>query len=113
MQGRARITEIVLLALGLILGCCWLPRGINGLMSLLRVVGPTIRLPSVIAQFMPIWYDPLGWYASRIVPRFGGRLGAFLLAVPNCLCGIVAIAIIAAVIFLFVRARSASGREAA
>jgi hypothetical protein len=113
MQGRTRATEIGLLVLGLILGCCWLPRGISGLIHLIRVVTPAIRLPDMIGQFLYLWGDPLGWYTTRILPRVSGRLSAFLLAAPNCVCGIVAIAIIAAVIFLFVRARSASGPEAA
>lgn len=113
MQERTRAAEIALLVLGLILGCCWLPKGINGLIHLIRVVTPAIRLPDILVQSLSIWYDPLVWYAGRIPPRVSGRVGAFLIAVPNCLCGLVAIAIIGVVIFLFVRAMRAGGAEAA
>ena len=113
MQKRG-ITEIALLILGLILGCCWLPRGISGLLTLTRVVSPGLWLPNKLWQLAQIWADPLTWYGQQVFqrfPRLGPRVLAFLTAVPNCLCGIVAILVIALAVFLFIRAAGVERKE--
>jgi len=110
MQTRTRVTEIALLVLGLILGCCWLPRGLSGLLWLMRAISPALRLPLTVDQILRFWADPLAWYGQwwMLHPgRLGPRASLALVAAPNCLCGLVAIAIIALVVFLFIRTRGA------
>lgn len=111
---KSKVTEIALLILGLILGCCWLPRGIMGLLTLTRVVSPGLWLPGKLWQLLQIWADPLTWYGQQVFqrfPRLGPRVLAFLTAVPNCLCGIVAILVIALAVFLFIKAAGVDRKE--
>lgn len=107
MKGRASPANILLLALASILACCWLPRGISGLLSLARLVSFGLRPPEILAQLLQLWSDPLGWYAVQLFQRLHGlspRVLVFLSAAPNCLCGLVAVAIILATIALVARA---------
>ena len=109
MHKKASVTEIALLVLGLILGCSWFPRGILGVIGMIRVVF-RLPVPQTIIQFLDLWSYPVRWYSQQVF-LFDHPVGTFLLALPNCLCGIVAIAIIGLVIFLFVRARQAGAGE--
>jgi hypothetical protein len=110
MQRRTRVGGIALLVLGLILGCCWLPRGLTGLVWMVRAVSPAVRLPLIVDQILRFWADPLAWYGQWWITNpgwLGPRVSLILVAVPNCLCGAVAIGIIAMVIFLFLPTRGA------
>ena len=111
MQVRTKVTEIALLVLGLILGCCWLPKGIHGLVAMIRVV-TRLPLPTPLAELLDLWSDPFPWYYRQVFQRFDFPVVSFLQAVPNCLCGIVGAAIVALVIVLFVRARATGRTEA-
>jgi hypothetical protein len=98
---KNKATKIALLVPGLVPGCCWLPRGIQGLIQFTRVVTP-IPPPDMFRQFLHLRSDPLSWYDQRafqMLPRLSSRVTFFLTAAPNYLCGIVAIVIIGLVIF--------------
>ena len=102
-----RLTRIVILAPGLLLGCCWIPRGISGLLTLSHLVNPYFRLPEGVGQLLQLWSDPLGWYARQLfrhVRQTDPRALACFSALPNCLCGLVAVAMIVLVIVLAARA---------
>jgi hypothetical protein len=112
LKGRATPTNVLLLALGSTLACCWFPRGISGLLSLARMVSLGLRPPEILAQLLQLWSDPLEWYALQLLQRFHGlspRVLVFLSAVPNCLCGLVAVAIILVTIALVARASDSQG----
>jgi hypothetical protein len=106
-----RFTNILILAPGLLLGCCWIPKGISGLLTLIHLVNPHFRLPEGVGQLLQLWSDPLGWYAHQLfrhVRQIDPRALACLSALPNCLCGLVAVALILLVIVLAARA---AGRQ--
>jgi hypothetical protein len=102
-----RLTNTVILVLGLLLGCCWLPRGISGLLTLSRIVSPGLRMPESFGQLLHLWSDPLDSYAQQLfrhLRQIDPRALACLSALPNCLCGLVAVAVIMLVIVLAARA---------
>ena len=102
-----RFTNIVILAPGLLLGCCWIPKGISGLLALSHLLIPHFRLPEGVGQLLQLWSDPLGWYAHQLfrhVRQIDPRALTCLSALPNCLCGLVAVAMILLVIVLAARA---------
>lgn len=116
MQRRTTVTEIALVILGLILACCWLPRGLSGLIFLARALTPALRPPSIVDQVLRFWADPLTWCNQWLLAsavRFSPRIALGLAAFPNCLCGVAAIAIVGVVIFLAVRARRGTQPEEA
>lgn len=112
MKGRASPTNILLLALASVLACCWFPRGITGLLALARVVSLGLRPPVILTQLLRLWSDPLEWYAAQLLQHFyklSGRAFVFLSAVPNCLCGLVGVAIILVTIALVARSSRSQG----
>ena len=114
MQRRSRITNIVVLIPGLLLGCCWLPRGISGLLSLTRVVGPGLRAPDIVVDLLRLWSDPIGWYGVQLLGHareISPRVLGLLMAAPNCWCGLMAASVILLVVFLVLKPgrRTATG----
>jgi hypothetical protein len=106
-QEGKRLTGILILAPGLLLGCCWIPKGISGLLALSHLVNPHFRLPESFGQLLHLWSDPLGWYAQQLfrhVRQIDPRALACLSALPNCLCGLLGVAVIMLVIVLAARA---------
>lgn len=114
MSKRKPVAEIILIVVGAVLSCCWLPRGIIGLIYLIQAIGAKFRVSGDIAQLLQALSNPLAWYNQQIIRRFYMRgnfkVGQLLNAIPLCLCPLVAIAILVVAIVLFVRAGRA-GRE--
>jgi hypothetical protein len=52
MRRRTRITKTVVLIPGLLLGCCRLLRGISAILSLARIVSPTLRAPNMVVELL-------------------------------------------------------------
>ena len=114
MDERRPVAETILIVVGAVLSCCWLPRGISGLIYILQAVLPKFHISSSIAQFLYAMGNPLGWYNQQIIRRFymrgDLRIGHLLNAIPLCLCTLVVIAILVIAIVLYTRARR-TGRE--
>lgn len=109
MNKRRPVAEIILIVVGVVLSCCWLPRGILGLLNLMYFVGAKVHISSNLIQFLQSLSNPLTWYNQQIMRGFfmrGGnvRIGQLLNAIPLCLCPLVAIAILVVGIVLYVRA---------
>jgi len=116
MDRRRPVAEIILIIVGVVLSCCWLPRGISGLIYILQAVLPKFRVSSSIAQFLYAIGNPLGWYNQQIVRRFymrgNLRIGHLLNAIPLCLFPLVGVAILVIAIVLYTRAKRAGREEA-
>jgi len=67
MRRRTRITNTVVLIPGLLLGCCWLPRGVSGILSLARIVSPTLRAPDMVVKLLRLWADTIGRYGVLVI----------------------------------------------
>ncbi|MCR4407704.1 MAG: hypothetical protein NUW24_12425 [Anaerolineae bacterium] len=109
MNKRRPVAEIILIVIGAVLSCCWLPRGIMGLLNLMSAVGARVHVSSRLIQFLQSLSNPLTWYNQQIMRGFfmrGGnvRIGQVLNAIPLCLCPLVAIAILVVGIVLYARA---------
>lgn len=105
-QEGKRLAAIAILTPGLLLGCCWIPKGISGLLALSHLAIPHFRLPEGVAQLLQLWSDPPGWYAHQLfrhVRQIDPRALTCLSTLPNCLCGLVAVAVIILVIVLAAR----------
>ncbi len=115
MDRRKPMAEIVLIVVGAVLSCCWLPRGLLGLFYLVRTVAPKTRISPDLLRILQNLSLPLSWYNQLIIQRFFIRarnytLGQVLNAIPMCLCPLVAIALLVVGIALYTRA-SGAGRE--
>lgn len=112
MNRRRPVAEIILIVIGAVLSCCWLPRGIMGMLNLLYALGAKVRIPNNLIQSLQSLSNPLVWYNQQITRGFfmrGGsvRIGQLLNAIPLCLCPLVAVAILVVGVVLYARA----GRE--
>jgi hypothetical protein len=116
MSKRRPVAEIVLVVIGAVLSCCWLPRGIIGLLNLMYAIGAKFHLPSNLTQLLQNLGNPLLWYNQWITRRFfirgNFKVGQLLNAIPLCLFPLVGIAILVLGIVLYVRAGRASEKEA-
>jgi hypothetical protein len=117
MSKRRPVAEVILIVIGAVLSCCWLPRGIIGLLNLAYAIGAKARLPGELTQLLQNLSNPLVWYSQWITRRFfirgNFKVGQVLNAIPLCLFPLVGIAILVLGIVLYVRAGRAGKEEAA
>jgi hypothetical protein len=115
MSKRRPVAEIVLIVIGAVLSCCWLPRGIMGLIYLIQAIGAKLRVSGDIAQLLQALSNPLAWYNQQIIQRFyirgNFKVGQLLNAIPLCLYPLVGIAVLVVAIVLYARAKRAGGEE--
>ncbi|MDY7041564.1 MAG: hypothetical protein SVX38_11940 [Chloroflexota bacterium] len=115
MNKQRPVAEIILLVVGAVLSCCWLPRGITGLFYIVRTIVPRLPVSGEVLQFLQSASNPLAWYNQLIVHRFYVRgnfkVGQILNAIPLCLYPLVGIAILVVAIVLYTRSRGSGGEE--
>jgi len=115
MNKRRPVAEILLLVIGAVLSCCWLPQGLTGLIYLVQIVSPRFHMARGLQQFLFSASNPLSWYNQQIIQRFymrgNIRVGYLLNAIPMCFCPLVAVAILVVAIVLYARATRANREE--